>query len=159
MVKSMPRKPTGKPEGRPLIPINWELVDRMMMAGSPGTEIAGELGVCAETFYERYHMEKGSSFSLDRARRDSAGCGRLRLRQFTSALQGNTRMMDKLGDERLGQGKKQDSLPPLDEKLDLTIDLLNQNKLLSNQLKELQEKLNATQPQADPVLPGSNQTV
>jgi hypothetical protein len=101
----MPRKSSGKPTGCPLIPIDWKLVDQMILAGSSGIEIAGALDVCHDTFYDRFRIEHGVAFSAYRAKRRFGGHGMLRIKQFQSAMRGNTAMMKILGEEWLGQGK------------------------------------------------------
>lgn len=102
----MPRKPTGKPKHRPLIPIDWNKVDQMILAGLSGTQIAGILDIHHDTFYDRFRIEKGISFSEYRPSRKEGGEGMVMLRQFQSAMHGNTQMLKLLGEERLGQGKR-----------------------------------------------------
>lgn len=148
----MPRKNTGKRSARPLIPIDWNKVEIWIKAGCSGVEIAGMIGCTHETFYERYIQEYGSSFSTARSRIEPSGNGMIRTRQFHSAMQGNTRMLELLGKERLGQGRNNESLSPNDSGLSMIQDLIKQNK-------ELQDQLNALISKADPVVPASNEEI
>jgi len=126
----MPRKSTGKPKHRPLIPIDWKAVDQMILSGLNGRQIAGLLDISDDTFYERFQIEKGSSFSGYRPLRKEGGDGMILMRQFKSAMNGNTQMLKLLGEERLGQGKK-DMIG--NEKMDIQL------QAVMNQLKDLRE--------------------
>lgn len=107
----MPRRPTGKPSYRPLIPIDWKLVDQMVLSGCSGLEIAGSLDIHHDTFYDRFRIEKGVSFSEYSPSRKMGGMGMLRAKQFQCAMRGNTQMLKTLGEELLGQGKRDQSMP------------------------------------------------
>ena len=109
----MPRAPKKikRRAVRPLIPIDWEKVDFWMKAGCSGVEIAGILGCCHHTFYARYEQEHGVTFSTARPMKKEGGAGMIRAKQFHCALQGNNRMLEILGEELLGQGKKKQDSP------------------------------------------------
>jgi hypothetical protein len=92
-------------EGRPPKVIDWEKVDKWLRTGQKATEIADRLNIHSETFIEHVEKEKGVSFSSYRLSKIEGGNGMLRERQFASAMQGNTRMLELLGEERLGQGQ------------------------------------------------------
>ena len=115
----MPRSPkfVMRPAHRPKIKIDWEAVDKFVKAGASGPEIAGFLGIHYNTFYLRYQKERGIGFSEARPSGDASGCAMLRLRQFQSAMSGNTRMLEVLGKERLGQGQN-NFTPPNDKEID-----------------------------------------
>src|SRR5689334_3736627 len=105
----MPRKPTGRPSQRPCAEIDWKKVETMVMAGCSGTEIAGAFGIHPDTFYVRFEKEYGLCFTAYRSRKKEGGDGNIRLRQYISAMNGNTQMLKLLGEERLGQGKRDES--------------------------------------------------
>lgn len=86
-------------------PIDWDKVKIRMEAGSSGAEIAGFLDIAHDTFYRRFKKKYKIGFDAMSRRRKDGGDSNIRVRQYTSALQGNTRMLEKLGDLRLGQGK------------------------------------------------------
>ena len=139
-------KGRGKGMGRDPHPIDWDRVELLIKAGCSGVEIAGMLGCIPETFYERYNKQYNSPFSAARASKEPAGGGMIRLRQFQSAMQGNTRMLELLGKERLGQGKNNEYVSPNDANLGMIQDLLKENK-------DLKDKLNAVIHKTDPFLP------
>lgn len=101
----MPRKesPLDLPEGRPLIPIDWDKVDEWLESGCKGTEIAPRLGVSTDTLYNRTASEKRVSFSEYAHEKKSKGDGILRHTQFKSAIKGNITMQIWLGKQRLDQ--------------------------------------------------------
>lgn len=102
----MPRKPSGRPNKRPLVDIDWNKVETMMLAGCPGTEIAGSIGIHPDTFYNRFRDEKGIGFTEAVYSKKQGGCGNIRVRQYIAAMRGNTQMLKILGEEWLGQGKR-----------------------------------------------------
>jgi hypothetical protein len=162
----MPRRkdPNPKPAHRPLIPIDWQFVDKMIKAQCSGVEIAGALNVCIDTFYDRFKVEKGVCFSEARPPIQEGGKGMLRLRQYTSAMQGNTSMLKTLGEEYLGQGRKSSDLPPNESDLKEIHTALKKDLPESGDaLKELHdtstEKLNGSESEANPIIPASDQTI
>lgn len=107
----MPRKKNpGKKRQpyRPVIPIDWKLVENMILSGCNGREISGALGVCTDTFYDRFTIEKGVTFSEYLPNRRPGGLGMVKLKQFQSAMRGSNQMLTLLGKEWLGQGKRDD---------------------------------------------------
>jgi hypothetical protein len=164
----VPRSPDPtlpeRPAYRPLKPIDWAVVEKMMQAGCTGKEIAGRFKMCPDTFYDRYLIEKGVGFSVDQGMEDSSGCGMLRARQFQSAMQGNTAMLKMLGEERLGQGKKASDLPPNEGELKELRDAIKKDLQPNDDgLKELDaalnESQNATQSEADLIVSTSDETL
>ncbi len=97
--------------------INWDVVERMMEAGSSGIEISGVFDMHHDTFYSRFQKEYNTSFALASQNKKETGKGRLREAQFRYALKGNTALLIRLGEVHLGQGQKVD-IAPNDEKLD-----------------------------------------
>lgn len=106
----MPRakKVLKQPVGRPNIEIDWDEVDRLLVAGCTGPQIAGYLGVHADTLYDRTYSEKGVNFSDYKASKLAHGDALLSTKQFEDALgisktKGNVQLLLKLGEIRLGQ--------------------------------------------------------
>lgn len=137
---------------RPPKPINWELVEKRMEAGSNAKEIAGSLHIDINTFYDRFKLEYGKSFADFAEKSYEAGNSNIRLTQYVKALAGNTNMMVLLGKERLGQGKEEVKVSPYQG----DIDKEHENMCLKAQIEFLKEQLktqslgttDADQPQA-----------
>jgi hypothetical protein len=144
----MPRKPTGDPPGHPLIPIDWTKVEQMIQSGCNGVEIYSTLKIKEDTFYDRFKREYGVGFSELRPKMATVGHGMIRMRQFKSAMQGNTQMLKTLGEEWLKQGRKDDHLPPNDAQMDISLE----NVKLLGRIQELEAKLELKS-EADPVVP------
>ena len=94
--------------GRPQIPIDWNKVDGWLRGHMTAEGIADLLGMHRDTFYDRVLQEKGMPFTLYALGKKQAGKSMLQHRQFTSAMNGNSTMLKLLGEEWLGQGKKED---------------------------------------------------
>ncbi len=92
---------------RPKAPINWDEVDQMLIAGSPGTEIADYYGIDKETLYNRCKKDNNIGFTDYLRQKRSKGDALIRKQQFAKALgltsNGDTSMMIWLGKNRLGQ--------------------------------------------------------
>lgn len=87
--------------------IDWDEVDRMIIAGCPGTEIAAHYGLHPNTLYNRAMAEHGCVYSEYSHYKKSTGDAKLRMKQYEEAvLKGNTHLLIKLGEYRLGQGKE-----------------------------------------------------
>lgn len=138
---------------RPLKPINWELVEKRMEAGSNAKEIAGTLQIDINTFYDRFKLEYGKSFADFADRYYDCGNANLRLTQYVKALAGNTNMMILLGRERLKQGREEIKVSPYQGSIDTEHEnmvLKAEIEFLKEELKELRKGLpNADQPQAE----------
>lgn len=146
------------PPGRPFIDVDWKIVDGLLRHQCTCEEIAGELGISADTLTNRIKEKDGgiySGFSEYAASKKLSGKARLRSTQFAQALEGNTRMLDKLGDVYLGQSKEQEHLPPHDKNLEMEhLVILQQQEILS-----LKEQLDALKPKTDSIICGSNETI
>ena len=101
----MPRAPkkVKRPQSRPVIPIDWDYVDKMLIAGCTGTEIASSIGCCRDTLYDRTEQEKGVLFSEYSRQKREKGDTLLRQAQFAQALKGDKTMLIWLGKIRLDQ--------------------------------------------------------
>lgn len=141
--------------GRPQIPIDWNKVDKWLQGHATREGIAGLLGMHPDTLSDRCHMEKGVSFAEYSTSKKAEGKSLLAVRQFSSAMSGNSTMLKLLGEEWLDQGKKNYELPPNDEVIDAKLESIKfQSELekAKSEIEELKQKLNATQPKADPEL-------
>lgn len=104
----MGHKPTGNPPGHPLLPINWEEVDKYLQAGCSGTQIAAIVGVSPDTLYRRCQEERGASFSVISQEKRAKGDGFLHAKQYSEAMKGDRGMLIWLGKQRLGQKDQQE---------------------------------------------------
>lgn len=109
---------------RPEKPINWELVDKLLMAGCHGTEIAAHFDMHHDTFYRRVEEKYNIGFTAYCQEKRSKGDSMLRAKQFEKAMEGNNIMLIWLGKNRLGQkeGEDKNPLPPNDKNLTELID-------------------------------------
>lgn len=89
--------------GRKRIPINWQEVDKLLIAGANGHQIAAYVGVTPETIYERCLKEHEKAFSLYSFEKREKGNSMLLNKQFQIAMTGNVTMLIWLGKQRLGQ--------------------------------------------------------
>ena len=90
-------------QGMPQIPINWDMVDHMLMNDCTGIEVAAAIGCAPNTFYDRTLQEKGVTLTEYAASKRAKGNTLLRNRQQEVALEGNTTMLIWLGKQRLDQ--------------------------------------------------------
>jgi hypothetical protein len=97
-----------KKMSRPVIPIDWKIVDQFLEYGCPGTEIAALFGMHPETLYRRTQQEQGIGFTEYSAKKKSKGDAYIRQAQYLKAIgkkegQGDNVMLIWLGKQRLGQ--------------------------------------------------------
>src|SRR5574338_992278 len=121
---------------RPPKPINWDMVEKRIEAGNNGIQIATDLRISKDTFYDRFKEEYGVSFSDYSSELYSAGTGNLQFTQYMKALAGNINMLIFLGKERLGQGKEAEKLSPHDD----IIEIRHENMILRNEIENLKAK-------------------
>jgi len=92
---------------RPHTPIDWEVVNDMLEAGCPGTEIAPIFSIHPDTFYKRVQEEHGMGFTEYSQAKKCKGEGNLRLAQYLKALgktkKGDNTLLIWLGKQRLNQ--------------------------------------------------------
>ena len=104
-----PRRDRIKPLdiGRPIKPINWDIVDELLLSGCSGAQIAGQFDMHPETFYERCQIEKGTGFTGYSSTRTAKGEAILKHHQYKKAIgktkDGDTTLLVHLGKCRLGQ--------------------------------------------------------
>ncbi len=97
------------------IPIDWGRVEKLLMAGCSGVEIASYLGIHHDTLYTACEREKGMLFSAFSLTFRQKGDSLLRETQYNVAIGDETRdiapdksMLIWLGKNRLEQSDKQD---------------------------------------------------
>lgn len=136
-----------RPTGCPLSEIDWKRVDLYLKAGCLGTEIAPHFGICEDTLYRRCEAKFGMTFSAYSRQKKSVGEANLRVKQYDSAMGGNTTLLIWLGKQRLDQrdsDKEKDKLPPLDaivEKDNENMSLKAQLATIRKELEELKVKI------------------
>lgn len=96
---------------RPQKQIDWDMVENMAEAHSPGTEIAQIFNLHPDTFYRKVQEEFGIGFTEWIQSRKSYGKSRLRAKQYNEALTGNTQLLLRLGEVILDQDKKEVDRP------------------------------------------------
>ena len=112
---------------RPEIPIDWKKVDKLLIAGCLGTEIASHFVMHPNTFYDRVQQKFGVSFTEYSQEKKSTGDSILREKQFEIANKGNVTLLIWLGKNRLGQkDQEQNELKPI-----LTDQFNLQNEVMS----------------------------
>lgn len=103
-----PRRADVKQGGRPHKPIDWKIVDELLMAECNGAQIAGEFDMHPETFYLKCQEVHGIGFTGYSLSKTKQGEARLKHKQYTQALKGNTQLLIHLGKTRLGQAEPKD---------------------------------------------------
>lgn len=93
---------------RPEKHIDWDKVDRLLIAGCLGTEIAPHFDLHPNTFYDRVLAEKGIGFTEYSTQKKSQGDACLREVQYEKALTGDNTMLVWLGKQRLNQRDHKD---------------------------------------------------
>lgn len=106
-----PKNPTGA--GRPQKPIDWDMVDQLLMAGCSGTEVAANFNIHRDTLYDRVVKEFGISFTEYSAKYEEKGKSLIKLKQFEKALEKDNTLLIWLGKQRLSQ-REPDSKSELD---------------------------------------------
>jgi hypothetical protein len=152
----------SNPAGRPKIEVDWSKVDKSIQAQCPLEEVAGAVGVSVDTLVLRIKEKDGGiypSFTAYAVNKKAEGKFLLRAKQYQQAMNGNTRMLDKLGDVYLGQARKEIEVPPNHEELSSLHQDLDENKSLKEQLEKLKKEFDAFKSQTNPVISTSDQTI
>jgi len=90
--------------GRPKAVIDWDEVDKLLIAGCMGTDIASHIGLDSKTLYRHCESDKKVSFSTYSQQKRSHGDNLIRMVQFDEAVRKRDRsMLIWLGKQRLGQ--------------------------------------------------------
>lgn len=88
---------------RPEKPINWELVDELLIAGCLGTEIAAHFDMHPDTFYNKVNDKYNMGFTAYCYEKRCLGDSLIRRAQFDKALEKDNSMLIWLGKNRLNQ--------------------------------------------------------
>ena len=113
---------------RPEKTIDWKLVDKLLQAHCPGTEIAASFDLHPNTFYDRVEKEFGCGFTEYSQQKKKKGKNNLRLAQLKNALEGNTSMQIWLGKNWLAQKDEPREDKEFDGNLSNLLQLLQQIK-------------------------------
>ena len=97
-----------KKVGRKKLKIDWDRVDRSLIAGSNGVQVAAMLGVHPETLYDKCLQEKKVYFSDYMQQKRQEGNDILLGKQFELAKGGDKMMLIWLGKNRLDQSDKKE---------------------------------------------------
>lgn len=92
-----------KTMGRNKITIDWEEVDKFLMAGCSGQQVADTLGICNDTLFNRCNEVHKMTFSDYSAKKRRKGNSYLHAKQYQVAMGGNVSMLIWLGKQRLQQ--------------------------------------------------------
>jgi len=119
----------------PKKPLDWDKIDSLLIAGCPGTEVAGSLGIHPDTLYARVEEEKGMGFSSYLSEKRSNGKALIRQKQFNKALDGDSTLLIWLGKTSLEQREHaqladSEKEKKFDEKMDQVLSLLNPSSAL-----------------------------
>lgn len=125
----------AKKMGRPLLQIDWKLVEKRMEAGCTGIEIAACLHCDQDTFYRKVQEQYGKTFTALAGEFYSQGDANIRAMQYAKAMNGNINMLFFLGKERLGQGKEEVKVSPFED----VIALKHENMLLRAEIAQRKE--------------------
>lgn len=98
----MGRKPSGKPVGRPEVPIDWKHFEQLCFIQCTHDEIASFCKINRETLYIRAEKQYGEDFPTIYKRFSDGGRMSLRRHQYRIAEK-NTAMAIWLGKQYLGQ--------------------------------------------------------
>ncbi len=85
--------------------IKWKEVERRIELGQSGIQISKALWIDSDTFYKRFKEEYGCSIQDYSAKYTQVKEANILFTQYIKALNGNTKMLELLGKEWLGQGK------------------------------------------------------
>ncbi len=94
--------------GRPMLPLDWEKIGKLLEADCKTVDIAAQFGVTPSTLYERCPADTGFPFSVFAQAKKANGDNILRAVQFHEAIKGNTAMLIWLGKQRLDQVERRE---------------------------------------------------
>jgi len=123
MAKKKP--PTKKTLGRPRAPINWEEVDKLLIYGSSGVQVAAFLGIDRVTLYDRCVKDRGVDYTTYSTEKRQKGNSLLLGKQFQAAMGGNTTMLIWLGKQRLDQSEQPQSKQEFNGSLSSLLDVMH----------------------------------
>lgn len=132
---------------RPPREINWDLVDKMIEAGSPAREIYGKFRLDDSVFYAAFKKHHGISFQDYWCNASKGGEGDLRLMLHAKAMQGNLPALTLLGKTRLGL--REPDHAPLIAANQSQIDESHRLMELEHENAQLKAQLNANKSEAE----------
>lgn len=91
---------------RPIKPVDWDLVDELLLAGCNSVEIAPHFNLHPTTFCEKVFVRYNMTFTAYSTEKRSEGHSILRKAQFDKATKGDSTMLIWLGKNRLDQRDK-----------------------------------------------------
>ncbi len=94
--------------GRKKVEIDWKKVDRSLIAGSNGVQVAAMLGVHPDTLYNKCKEVKKMDFSAYQQQKRQEGNDKLFDLQYKLAESGDRGMLIWLGKNRLDQSDKKE---------------------------------------------------
>jgi hypothetical protein len=118
---------------RPEKEIDWKLVDHLIEAGCPGTEIASKFDMHPDTLYRRVLEKYNMGFTDYCASKAEGGKANIRSVRYTKALKGDPKMILHLSKHMLGEWDKidQNQISP---------EMTSQMLALLAQLQSMQQK-------------------
>lgn len=96
--------------GRKKLPIDWEKVGKMIMAGSNGAQVAASLNIDYSTLVRRCDEDLNTNFTDFFNQKREAGNNLLFNKQFEVAMKGDRGMLIWLGKNRLDQTDKRQNV-------------------------------------------------
>lgn len=122
---------------RPERPIDWELVDSLLEAGCPSTEVAPHFNLCADAFRDRIKAKYGVDFTSYSAELSAKGESNIRHQQYLKAL-GKTDKGDNVQLVWLGKNRLKQRDAPVD--LNVTQAQIDTSKAIMDQMTKVQEE-------------------
>ena len=92
------------------MPIDWEKVGKMIMAGSNGAQVSASLNIDYSTLTRRCAEDLKTNFTDFFNQKREAGNNLLYNKQFDVAMKGDRGMLIWLGKNRLGQTDKRETV-------------------------------------------------
>lgn len=149
---------TGKTITRTEKPIDWKVVDDLLLAGCNGMEISSHFDMHHDTLYKRVQEKYGLSFTSYASEKRQKGESLLRAQQFAKALgvtvKGDNTLLIWLGKQRLNQSENPAEAYSIEDKnkLQIALDIVDylKNKSESHQkLEQNQSEVNSDLNSAD----------
>jgi len=94
---------------RPEKPIDWDIVDELIIQQNSGAQIASRFNLYPDTFYDRVKSKWGITFTNYAGVKYSEGISLLKSKQWEKAMEGNIQMLLKLGELYADQAQDIDS--------------------------------------------------
>lgn len=114
--------------------IDWERVDQLLSAGSPGSEVASYFGMHADTFYRHVEQKYKIKISAYAAGLKQKGDALLREAQYDKAISGDNTLLIWLGKCRLKQRENDinTALPTNDELVEKDNKIMELEAIIAN---------------------------